>query len=154
MLKETTSDEMVNMMMRQFGANSIKTFPAHVNIVKFDIGPDLRVSYIYEIKEEAGIFLQRVSPCPMVIGKIYNEQDVINIIQEDLNKFRAAYESSKFSTFINLATSSISLEKEIENLFLQHRVSKENLEMLDQQLDKTHRLILSMLKESEELDEK
>ena len=71
-MRNRISDDMVNIMLRQMGAKSIKTSPAHINIAKFDLGEDLKITYMYEVKEEE-IYLQRVSPYPMMIGKIYNE---------------------------------------------------------------------------------
>ena len=101
-MRSIVSDDMINVMLRQMGAVSIKTSPAYINIAKFEIG-DLRVTYMYEAKEE-DIYLQRVSPYPMMIGKIYNEQQVVEIIAADLRKFRNAYNSSNFSKFCILPT--------------------------------------------------
>ena len=71
MISNKISDDMINIMLRQMGADSIKTTPAHINIAKFFIGEDLRITYMYEVKEEE-VYLQRVNPYPMMIGKIYN----------------------------------------------------------------------------------
>ena len=70
-MRNRVSDDMINVMLRQMGAASIKTTPAHINVAKFLIGDDLRLTYMYEVKEEE-IYLQRISPYPMMIGKIYN----------------------------------------------------------------------------------
>lgn len=102
MIRNKISDDMVNIMLRQMGAFSIKTTPAHINIAKFDIGEDLRITYMYEVKEEE-IYLQRISPYPMMIGKIYNEQQVVDIIAMDLERFKSAYNSSNFSKFVEIA---------------------------------------------------
>ena len=100
-MRNIVSDDMINLVLRQMGAVSIKTSPAYINIAKFEIG-NLRLTYMYEVKEE-DIYLQRISPYPMMIGKIYNEQQVVEIIANDLKKFKNAYSSSNFSKFISIA---------------------------------------------------
>ena len=70
-MRSIVSDDMINIMLRQMGAISIKTSPAYINIAKFEIG-DLKLTYMYEVRDE-DIYLQRVSPYPLMIGKIYNE---------------------------------------------------------------------------------
>jgi hypothetical protein len=152
MIKDTTTDDMVNMMLRQMGATSIKTKPAHINIVKFDLSPELRVSYMYEIKKDEGIYLQRVDPYPMLIGKLYNEQDVINIINNDLNKFKSAYGSTNFAKFIEVANNVAAFEKEIENLFMMRNVDAEDLQKIHEEMGKVHDLIQSIYAESKPLD--
>ena len=94
-MRNRVSDDMINVMLRQMGAASIKTTPAHINVAKFLIGDDLRLTYMYEVKEEE-IYLQRISPYPMMIGKIYNEQQVVDIISGDLKKFKSAYKDVRF----------------------------------------------------------
>lgn len=149
-MRSIVSDDMINLVLRQMGAISIKTSPAYINIAKFEIG-DLRLTYMYEVREE-DIYLQRVSPYPMMIGKIYNEQQVIEIISNDLKKFKNAYSSSNFSKFINIANDVVSFDKEIENLFMSHNVSKEDLEEVEQMMDKVHDKLAELMEKSPVLD--
>lgn len=144
---------MVNIMLRQKGAISIKTSPAHINIAKFDLGEDQRVIYMYEVKEEE-IWLQRISPYPMMIGKIYNEQQIVDIIDMDLKKFKAAYESSNFTQFIEVANFVASFDKEIENLFLTRNVSKEDLDEIEAEMKRLHQLICKTTENSPVLQQK
>ena len=131
---------MINVMLRQAGAVSIKTSPAHINIVKFVIGEEVRLTYMYEVKEEE-IYLQRISPYPMMIGKIYNEQQVVDIIKLDLQKFQSAYNSTNFNKFIELASYVTTFNKDIENLFMTHNVPREKLEQIEEEMSKLHQLI-------------
>lgn len=131
---------MINVMLRQAGAVSIKTSPAHINIAKFVIGEEVRLTYMYEVKEEE-IYLQRVSPYPMMIGKIYNEQQVVDIIKLDLQKFQSAYNSTNFNKFIELASYVTTFNKDIENLFMTHNVPREKLEQIEEEMTKLHQLI-------------
>ena len=50
-MRNIVSDDMINLVLRQMGAVSIKTSPAYINIAKFEIG-NLRLTYMYEVKEE------------------------------------------------------------------------------------------------------
>lgn len=145
-MRNIVSDDMINLVLRQMGAVSIKTSPAYINIAKFEIG-NLRLTYMYEVKEE-DIYLQRISPYPMMIGKIYNEQQVVEIIANDLKKFKNAYSSSNFSKFISIANDVVSFDKEIENLFMSHNVSKEDLEEIEQMMDKVHDKLSELMEKS------
>lgn len=145
-MRNIVSDDMINLVLRQMGAVSIKTSPAYINIAKFEIG-NLRLTYMYEVKEE-DIYLQRISPYPMMIGKIYNEQQVVEIIANDMKKFKNAYSSSNFSKFISIANDVVSFDKEIENLFMSHNVSKEDLEEIEQMMDKVHDKLSELMEKS------
>ncbi len=140
MIRSKVSDDMINIMLRQEGAVSIKTSPAHINIAKFVIGDDVRLTYMYEVKEEE-IYLQRINPYPMMIGKIYNEQQVVDIIKLDIRKFESAYNSSNFNKFIDLASYVSTFNKDIENLFMTHNVPREKLEEIEEEMTKLHQLI-------------
>ena len=139
MIRDTISDDLVNIQLRQMGAASIKTTPGYINIAKFEIGDGVKVTYLYELKENE-IYLQRVSPYPMMIGKLYHEQQVVDIIETDLKKFKAAYISSNFSTFL-----------ELESLFLHHNVEREDLEKIDRDLKNLRSLISQIGEESPSL---
>lgn len=145
-MRNIVSDDMINLVLRQMGAVSIKTSPAYINIAKFEIG-NLRLTYMYEVKEE-DIYLQRISPYPMMIGKIYNEQQVVEIIANDLKKFKNACSSSNFSKFISIANDVVSFDKEIENLFMSHNVSKKDLEEVEQMMDKVHDKLSELMEKS------
>ena len=61
---------------------------------------------MYEVKEEE-IYLQRISPYPMMIGKIYNEQQVVDIISGDLKKFKSAYKDVNFNKFLEVINNAV-----------------------------------------------
>lgn len=138
---------MVNIMLRQMGATSIKTSPAHINIAKFDFAEDLRITYMYEVKEEE-IWLQRISPYPMLIGKVYNEQQVVDIISIDLSRFKSAYNSSNFSKFIDVANYITTFDRDIENLFMNYNVERETLDEIEAEMQKLHETIAKAAEKS------
>lgn len=139
-MRNRVSDDMINVMLRQMGAASIKTTPTHINVAKFLIGDDLRLTYMYEVKEEE-IYLQRISPYPMMIGKIYNEQQVVDIISGDLKKFKSAYKDVNFNKFLEVINNAVTFDKEIENLFMNHGVSKEDLDIIENEVSHIHDMI-------------
>ncbi len=145
-MRSAVSDDMINVMLRQMGAVSIKTTPAYISIAKFEIG-DLRLTYMYEVKDE-NIYLQRVDPYPMMIGKIYNDQQVVEIIAADLQRFKNAYNSSNFSRFIKIANDMSTINMEIENLFMRHNVAKSDLEELDIMMGEVHDKLTEMEEDS------
>ena len=76
----------------------------------------------------------------MMIGKIYNEQQIVDIIATDLRKFQSAYNSTNFATFIDVANSLATFDKEIENLFMTRNVDGENLKKIEEEMQKLHTL--------------
>ena len=150
MIREKFSDDMVNVMLRQLGATSLKTSPAYINIAKFEIAANMKVTYLYEMKEDE-IYLQRVSPYPMMIGKLYNEQQIVDFIKADLQKFKEASCSSNFSAYIGGAKSVQSLIMELENLFMSHNVGKEDLQKINENLEQLHELVDQVAQNSPDL---
>ena len=45
---ENVSNDIVNMMLKQLGATSVKTTPTKITVVKFDISQDFRLTYLFE----------------------------------------------------------------------------------------------------------
>ena len=52
-MRNIVSDDMINLVLRQMGAVSIKTSPAYINIAKFEIG--LSLIHISEPTRQAEI---------------------------------------------------------------------------------------------------
>lgn len=136
----SVSDDMINMMLKQMGAVSIKSSPAYVNVVKFDVVPDVPFTYVYEIKDEC-IYLQRIDPYPMRIGKLYSELDIIEFIGRDLNKFKSAYNSANFGKFLRLTKEFATLDRKIEHLFMTRNVEGEELDKLEVALKEANETI-------------
>ena len=64
-----------------------------------------------------------------------------SIIATDLRKFQSAYNSTNFATFIDVANSLATFDKEIENLFMTRNVDGENLKKIEEEMQKLHTLI-------------
>lgn len=133
--------KMAAVMLRQLGAASVVTLPSHIGVAKFEISSEYVITYMYEVRETGGCHLQRTDPYPMHLGETKNEDDLIKQILMDLEKFKMAYNSSNFSTFISLASRMAMLDKKIENLFMIHNVPAEYLKEIDGGLEKIYDLI-------------
>lgn len=119
---DRVSSDMINMMAKQMGAVHIKSDPAHINIYTFKIGEDLRIKYMLDLRRGKGMYLHRVSPYPIMLGKFYGETDIIDYIRRDLQKFRNAYNSDKFEHFLELTEELTQFNRQIEQLFLNRNV--------------------------------
>ncbi len=146
MIIDTISDDLINMGLRQLGASSIKTTRAHNNLVTFNLGPDENVTYLYEVKENGNIYLQRVAPYLMMMGKMYSEQSLINMIREDITSFRNAYNSSNYDNFQSIAKNLIKTCSEFENIFLESNIPDEDMYEIYNQVSK----LREMVKETKE----
>ena len=80
--------------------------------------------------------------------KIYRSDSLSNLSANDLKKFKNACSSSNFSKFISIANDVVSFDKEIENLFMSHNVSKEDLEEVEQMMDKVHDKLSELMEKS------
>ena len=100
MFNDTFNDDMINIVLRQAGADSIKTHLAHINIVTFQIAPDVKVTYVYEIKENGEIYVERMSPYPMLLGRMFDESALIDIVKDDVASFRNAYHRNRFPNLL------------------------------------------------------
>lgn len=141
MIKDTISDDMINLRLRQLGAKSIKTTPAHVNIVKFAISDEVSITYLYEIKETGEIYLQRVNPYLMMMGRLYTDRSLINMMIKDVELFRNAYNSRNYDKFIQLVNSHLRFGKDLESLFIGHNVSPEDLDEILNRIEEGKQLL-------------
>ena len=82
-----TINDIINMMLKQLGATSVKTVHANITVAKFEI-EDYKMSYMYEAREDGSIYLSRVSPYPLLLGRFFGEQDVIDYIRMILKNSR------------------------------------------------------------------
>ena len=132
------SSEMINLRLRQMGATKIQGSLRSTNLVLFQIDEEFELKYIYNVKDDEVIYLQRLSPYPISRVKFQCEDDVIEFIQEDITTFRNARKSSNFDTFIKLTSTTSQLVETLEDLFLFYNVSKDDFDELTELMDKVH----------------
>ena len=96
----------------------------------------LKLTYVFEARDEESTYLSRVAPYPMVLGLFFGEQDVIDYIQKDLARFKRACTSSQFGSFLRLAEDMSHFNRELEHLFLERKTSDESIQYLDTNVKK------------------
>lgn len=125
MISDKITDSIVNSILRQMGAAKIKTMPAHINIVTFMLSSKFAVKYVYEMKENEKIYLERVSPYPYFLGEPQDSNELIKVITDDLKKCRRAFESDNFELFISIAEKAHSAFARLEDILLANDFSNE-----------------------------
>ena len=146
MFSDQVADNIVNNILRQMGATKIKTMPGYINIVTFALSEDFVVQYVYEMKENETIYLQRVTPYEHFIGEPENTDALVAAIKEDLDSYKRAFDSSNFELFLKLADKAEKAKEIRERLFLSDKYADQvDLVKVDAALDK----VLAALEDAE-----
>jgi len=137
MISSQVTDGIVNTMLRQMGAVKIKTPPAYINIVTFRIEDEFEIQYVYEMKENDTIYLQRVTPYPYFLGEPENSDELIAMIKEDLDGYVNAYESDNFPLYMEISDKAELARKKLEKLLLGEKYANpEDLKHLSDMMSK------------------
>lgn len=137
MFSDQVADNIVNNILRQMGATKIKTMPGYINIVTFALSEDFVVQYVYEMKENETIYLQRVTPYEHFIGEPENTDALVEAIKEDLNSYKRAFSNSNFDLYLELADKVDRAKKIRERLFLSEKSADQaDLARVNTALDK------------------
>ena len=132
---DKVASDMIDMMMKQLGATSIKNMPAHINVYEFEISGQLAIKYMLDLRRDHAMYLRRVNPYPMLLGKFYGETDVVEFIRRDISKFKNASKTDKFSKFLELADNLTQFNREIEQLFLNRKVPTAAFEEFSEEME-------------------
>ena len=65
-----------------------------------------------------------------------NTAEIAEFIEKDLSRFRNAEHSSNFDKFIEISKKGAEFAEALENLFLNYNVDKDEMERMDEKLDK------------------
>lgn len=136
MNKNTVNGDIVDWQLRQMGASNITFVNSNMYIVDFKLEKGLLVSYVFNITRGDKYFLQRMRPYAMVQGKYANTAEIAEFIEKDLSRFRNAEHSSNFDKFIEISKKGAEFAEALENLFLNYNVDKDEMERMDEKLDK------------------
>lgn len=143
MISDQITDNIVNSILRQMGATKIKTMPARINIVTFAFSDDFNIQYVYEMKENESIYLERVSPYPYFLGEPEDSDQLVEIIRTDLRKYRFAYESNNFPLFMSIAGKAHAAFNQLEKILLADDFANPNdLKRIDKALDQINEMLL------------
>lgn len=137
------------MKLRQMGAK-IKTINSKMCYVKFDLS-GFEVAYVYNINKDGHYFLERIKPYPLAIKEFYDEEQVIEIIEIDLEQFKNAIKSHNIQSFIDINRKLHQSIKKFEDLFLYYNVSPEKCDQIVAMMDHLDEVIATSKSESERL---
>lgn len=132
---DKVASDMIDMMMKQLGATSIKNMPAYINVYEFEVNGQLAIKYMLDLRRDHAMYLRRVNPYPMLLGKFYGETDVVEFIRRDISKFKNASKTDKFSKFLELADNLTQFNREIEQLFLNRKVPTAAFEEFSEEME-------------------
>lgn len=152
MIINRITEGMANTLLRQMGAVEIKNAPAYVNKVKFKLDKDTNATYIYEIKENEVIYLNRVRPYALYLGEYQNEQDLVAAIRSDLEMLKEAQESPRFKQYLGIMQKMQSMGKQTEDLFMNVSTSAYSMDRLEELLDLLAHEIERLNKEGTDMD--
>ena len=139
-----TINDIINMMLKQLGATSVKTVHANITVAKFEI-EDYKMSYMYEAREDGSIYLS-------LLGRFFGEQDVIDYIRNDLEKFKRAQSSHKFEDYLAFVNEITKASRQLEKLFLNNHVDADSLKNLLDDIDRVKLDLAEAEKSSTRLD--
>lgn len=130
--------------LRYIGATNIKKINGILYFIEFKIDNKLKVSYTYNINSKNKYYLQRIKPYPIPQGVFEEEYEIVSFIEQDIKKFLNAKKSNNFDLFLNITDELNTISIDIENIFLNYNMDKNDLENLKYELDN----ILNLFKNS------
>ncbi len=137
MISDQFSDTVVNTVLRQEGADRIKTLPAHINIVTFKLSEEFELQYVYEMKENKSIYLERVTPYAYFLGEPKDIDELVETIMQDARRYKHAYESNNFDLFLSIEGKTFNAINQLETVLLNRDyANREELQAIDGLLDK------------------
>lgn len=125
----------IEILLRQLGASKISKVRSYLYFISFELNDDIEVSYTYNINTKNKYYLQRIKPYPLPQGRFADEYKIVEFIKKDLNKFQNAQNSSNFDSFVEISNKSNSITTIIENLFLNYNIEKDDLKIINTQLN-------------------
>lgn len=158
MKKDGVNGEVIDMMLRQLGAEKIMKVSSNMHIATFDLGDGFEVSYVFNITHGNKYFLQRMKPYSMVHGKFASYREIIDYITNDICKFRKAKEVNGIYHFMTVEKEVEDVKERLEHIYLYHDVShaqfnelRDDVDALLKKLENTN-LKTSAIDENEDKD--
>lgn len=108
------------MKLQQLGGK-VHVISSKMCYVKFDLS-GFQISYAYNVNKDGNYFLERIAPYPLPLKEFNHEDEVIEIIEIDLEQFKAAIKSHNIEAFININRKLTQVIKRFEDLFLYYNV--------------------------------
>lgn len=128
----SVKESMLKFQLEQLGA-TVFTVKGNLCYVKFTLA-DVKFKYLYHINRKGKFFLERIAPYSMPIAAFNSEEEIINTIKLDINKFKNLENSKKFDHFISLDKDLVQISKAFEKIYLHYNISKHDLKDLDDEI--------------------
>ncbi len=116
-------------------------------LVKFNLNANA-VTYAYHLNEDNTFYLERVKPYFLSIGDYKSEEEIVDVIKVDIEQFKNAMQSSNYNQFIDIDHHLSQLVRLFEDLYLYYNINKEDLELLDEDVDNILLKIKDIMKRS------
>ena len=116
------------MKLQQLGAkvNVINSTLCYVN---FDISGFV-LQYVYNVNYKGNYFLERTKPYPLALQEFSNEQDVVELIKKDVDKFRNALKCHHIDEFVTMARDINHTFRSFEETFLNYNIPGEKVQKI------------------------
>ena len=148
LVADKTSSDMISLMLKQIGARLLRSDPAYISIFEFELDEDTKLRYMLNIHRDGYIYVHRVTPYPMVLGKFYGETDVVDFIRRDYKKMLNAHNTYKFGRFLELADDLQSFNRQIEQLFMNRKIPAAAFDEFSKEMEKMRETLEKIVRES------
>ncbi len=135
MKQDNVNGEVIDIMLRQLGAEEIIKFSSTMHIATFDLGDNFEVSYVFNISHGNKYFLQRMKPYSMIHGKFASYREIIDFITNDICKFRKAKEVNGINHFMAVERELEHVKARLEHIYLYHDVSHVQFNEIRSEID-------------------
>ena len=116
------------MKLQQMGAK-VKVINSTLCYVSFDLSGFL-VQYVYNINSKGNYFLERMKPYPLALKEVNDEKEIIQVIKEDVEKFKNALRCHHIDSFITIARQINVTFKKFEETFLNYNIPSPKVEKM------------------------
>lgn len=88
----------------------------------------------------------------MLLGRMFDESALIDIVKDDVASFRNAYHSKNYDTYLQLVKSHIRFQLAAEDLFLKHNVDADDLDELHSAYERLHQQLEEVKSRSKKIE--
>jgi len=116
--------------------------------VKFKIN-GTKIYYMYHLNPDNTFRLERIKPYTMPVGEFTTEEDVVDLIRIDIEQFSQAMKSSNFNKFVDVDHNIAKLVRVFEDLYLYYNIPKNDLDIINEEVDAILTSIMDIKSHSE-----
>lgn len=116
--------------------------------VKFRIN-NYKISYLYHLNSDNTYFLERIKPYTMAVGNYSTEEEIVDLIKVDIEQFSNAMKSKHFKNFLDIDMNISKLVRIFEDLYLYYNLGDEDIDKINDELDKLLEIFLQIKFKSE-----